>query len=117
VVDAGDRLVDLEVLDHVVVAEREVLVPDVLDVVERARVEVVDADDAIALVEQVLAQVRAEEARAPGDDGCTHSPSHRRLWPALEQPAVRVDARDLSGHIDSCRRVVSHLDACDSEDR
>jgi hypothetical protein len=42
---------------------------DVRDVRERARVEVVDADDAVAAREQVVAEVRAEEAGPAGDDG------------------------------------------------
>src|SRR5207253_5766152 len=38
------------------------------DVVERARDQVVDRDDLVAGVEQLAAQVRAEEARATRDD-------------------------------------------------
>ena len=66
--DEVDRLVDLDVLDHVVVDEREVVVADVLDVRERARLEVVHADHAVALLEQVLAEMRAEKAGSAGDD-------------------------------------------------
>ena len=67
VVDEVDRPCDLEVLDHVVVEELEPLVPDVLDVCERARVQVVDAEDAVALLEEVVAEMRAEEAGSSGD--------------------------------------------------
>ena len=70
--DDVDRLVDLDVLDHVVVHERERVVADVLDVRERARLEVVHADDAIPLREQVLAEVGAEEAGSTGDDCVGH---------------------------------------------
>ena len=71
-VDEVDRLVDLDELGDVVVEEDEALVADVLDVLERARVEVVDADHPVAAPEQVLAQVRAEEARPSGDDAGAH---------------------------------------------
>ena len=40
---------------------------------ERARLEVVDADDAVTALEQVVAEVRAEEAGAAGDDRGRHS--------------------------------------------
>ena len=36
---------------------------------ERAGVEIIDADHPMPLREQMLAQVRTEEARAAGDDG------------------------------------------------
>jgi hypothetical protein len=67
VVDEVDRPRDLDLLGDVVVQERERLVADVLDVPQRAGLEVVDADHAVAALEQVVAQVRAEEARAAGD--------------------------------------------------
>ena len=72
VVDEVDRPCDLEVLDHVVVEELEPLVPDVLDVCERARVQVVDAEDAVALLEEVVAEMRAEEAGASGHESGRH---------------------------------------------
>src|SRR5436189_83059 len=55
VVDDVDGLGDLQVVDEVVVAEDEAVVANVLDVLERSRVEVVDTDDTIALGEEVLA--------------------------------------------------------------
>ncbi|HET8872221.1 MAG TPA: hypothetical protein VFM83_00915 [Gaiellaceae bacterium] len=66
--DEVDRLANLDVLDQVVIDEEEALVADVLDVLERARVEVVDAQDAMSLRQQVLAQVRAEESGSSGHD-------------------------------------------------
>jgi hypothetical protein len=72
VVDDVDRLVDLEVLDHVVIEEDEVVVADVLDVPQRARQQVVDADHPVALGEQVVAEVRAQEAGSTGDDSRCH---------------------------------------------
>ena len=70
--DEVDRLVQFEVLHQVVVDEREVLVPDVLDVRERARDEVVDADHPQPLSEQVVAEMGAEEAGAASDNGGGH---------------------------------------------
>jgi hypothetical protein len=62
-------------LGQVMVEEDEVVVADVLDVPERAGDEVVHADDAVAASEQVLAEVRAEEAGTPGDDRRGHGSS------------------------------------------
>ena len=39
------------------------------DVVGRARDQVIDGDDAVAAAEQQIDQVRAEESRAPSNDG------------------------------------------------
>ena len=47
---------------------------DVLDVLQRARVEVVDADHAVAVGEQRVAHVGTEKSRSAGDDAGTHSP-------------------------------------------
>jgi hypothetical protein len=62
------------VVREVVVQKEEVGAPDVLDVLEAARIEVVDADDAIALSKQEIAKVRAEEAGPPGNDCGAHRP-------------------------------------------
>jgi hypothetical protein len=67
--DEVDVLVDPDRLGHVVVDEVEaLLVPVVLHVLERPGLEVVHADHAVALVEQVIAEVRAEEPGAAGYD-------------------------------------------------
>ena len=67
-VDEVDRLLDEVRLDDVDVQELEALgVADVLDVGQRPGLEVVDADHAVAAREQLVAQVRAEEAGAAGD--------------------------------------------------
>src|SRR5215204_6234293 len=68
-----DRLVDLEVVDHVVVDEDEFVAADVLDVREGADDEVVDADHAMTLREQVFAKVATEKAGAAGDERGRHS--------------------------------------------
>ena len=72
-VDDVDRLVDLDVLDDVVVAELELRpAADVRDVLEAAGLEVVEADHAIVAREKVVAEMRAEEARASGDHSSRH---------------------------------------------
>ena len=70
--DEVDRLVDLVVLGDVEHQELEVGAADVLDVGQRPGLEVVDADHAIAPLEQVIAKVRAEEARTAGDKAGGH---------------------------------------------
>src|SRR4051812_40796258 len=69
VVDEVDGLLDIDRLDDVLVREDEVLVADVVDVLERPGVQVVDADHPVSLAEQVLAQVRSEKSSSSGDDG------------------------------------------------
>ena len=73
--DEVDRLLDLEVLGHVVVHEDEFAGPDVLDVAQRARDQVVDADHPVAPLEQVVAEMRAEEPGSSGDDRRWHAPN------------------------------------------
>ena len=74
VVDEVDRLRDLDVLRQVVRQEDERVAAEMLDVGERARLEVVDADHPVAPAEQRLAEVGAEEAGAAGH----HRGWHRR---------------------------------------
>ena len=57
VVDEVDRLIDEVRLDDVEVHMDEVVAADVLDVGERAGLQVVDADHAMAAREQLIAQV------------------------------------------------------------
>ena len=63
-----DRPVDVDRLDDVVVEERELVALDVRDVLERARLEVVDADHPMPLGQQVVAEMRPEEPGSAGDD-------------------------------------------------
>ena len=67
VVDGVDRLVDEVGLGDVEVERDELGVADVRNVLERARLEVVDADHTVPPREQLVAQMRAEESGAPGD--------------------------------------------------
>ena len=72
VVDEVERLVHVDLLAHVVVDEREGVVTQVLDVRERARLEVVQTENAMALCQERLAEVGAEEPGATGDEGRRH---------------------------------------------
>src|SRR5439155_22786079 len=75
--DEVDRLLDEPGLREVVVDEDEVgAVLDVLDVLQRAGVEVVDADDAVPLAQEVVAEVRAQESRSTRYDGASHAASY-----------------------------------------
>ncbi len=92
VVDEVDVLGDLDLAGDVDVAELEGRVADVLDVLQRAGLEVVDADHPVPLAEQVLAEVGAEEAGAAGD----HAGAHRADAIGRPRPgAGRVDLRNL----------------------
>jgi hypothetical protein len=55
--DEVDGLVDLDVLDDVVIEECEGVFADVLDVAQGAGLEVVHADNAVTLREQVIAEM------------------------------------------------------------
>jgi hypothetical protein len=57
------------------------------DVVLRAREEVVNAQDLVAALEQVTAEVRAEETGAAGDEdaGAEHAENHLMLGPLIIQ--------------------------------
>ena len=68
VVHEVDRLVGHDRLDHVVVQERERVVAQVVDVLERRDDEVVDADHPLAALEERLAEMGAEEPGAAGDE-------------------------------------------------
>jgi hypothetical protein len=71
--DVVHALLDEERLGDVVVDEEDVLaVSQVLDVLQRAGVEVVDADDAVALRQEVVAKMRPEEAGPAGNDRSAH---------------------------------------------
>jgi hypothetical protein len=73
VVDEVDRLVHVVGLDDVNADVREALgVADVLDVGQRARLEVVHADHAVSAREQLVAQVRTQESRTSGDQAGSH---------------------------------------------
>ena len=68
VVDEVDRLVPDDRLDDVVVHEDERVVAQVVDVLERRDDEVVDAHHAVAALQERLAEVRAQEPGAAGDE-------------------------------------------------
>jgi hypothetical protein len=66
--DVVDRLVDLDLLHDVPVDERERVVANVIDVLERRRLEIVDTDDTMSVRKQALAEMGAEESGSAGDD-------------------------------------------------
>ena len=55
--DEIDRLVDRNVARHIVAEEREGVPVKVFDVLQAARLEIVDADDAVAAGDEVLAKM------------------------------------------------------------
>ena len=80
VVDEVDRLVDEVRLDDVEVQVTNFAVADVLDVGQRARLEVVHADHPVPAAQQLVAQVRAQEPGAAGDEAGWHGGSvHARI--------------------------------------
>ena len=65
---------DLEALRQVVRQERERVAAQMVDVRERAGLEVVDADHPLAAGAERLTEMRAQEARAAGDHRSRHRP-------------------------------------------
>ena len=70
--DAVERALEVDVVRDVVLHEHEVAAGQVLDVRHVAGDQVVHADDGVAVVEQVLGEVRAEEAGGAGDESARH---------------------------------------------
>ena len=60
VIDEIDGLRDLEMRSDVVIDEHEAVAPEVLDVLERAGLEVVDADDPAAVGDEGVAEIPAK---------------------------------------------------------
>src|SRR5204863_7012243 len=96
VVDEVDRFVDLVARGDVEQLEAEVVALEVLDVLERSRVEVVDADHAVSALQEEVAEMRAEEARATGHEAGRHLA--QCTWGAVSPP----DAKP--GGLRSCAR-------------
>ncbi len=85
-----DRAGDVDVLRHVGLHEPEpVVLHQVLDVDRRAGQEVVERDDLVAVGEQLLAQVRAQEAGPAGHDRSRHGAEPSRAEAAGLTPATR----------------------------
>src|SRR5207302_4879125 len=78
VVDEVDVPVHVETGRHVVVDEEEAVAAQVLHVLERARVEVVHADDSKVPGDEGIAEVGAEKAGPAGHDGGRHRPDFTR---------------------------------------
>src|ERR671921_2290769 len=80
VVDEVDVLVDEVRRDDVALPEDELGHADVLDVVQRPRLEVVDADDAVATAQELVAQMRPQEPGATGHEAGGHERTGYGLW-------------------------------------
>ena len=63
-----DRTIHVDVVGDVVFDEHEIAACEVGDVGERARQEVVDADDRALAVEQLFGEMRTDEAGGSRDD-------------------------------------------------
>jgi hypothetical protein len=96
---AVDRLADLEVLHEIVLHEHEALVAKVLDVRQRPRLEVVDAEHAVTAAEQCFTEVGAEESGPAGDDRrgnvsvLSRDPSPSDLYRMLATLRIQAAAR------------------------
>ena len=103
VIDEVDRLVDEERLGEVVLDEEVAVVADVLDVLQRPRVEVVDADHAVTLAEKVVGHMRAEKAGAAADQ----AGAHRRADDRRQQGRVRPTGGLAPGMRPACEPATS----------
>ncbi len=90
-----DRLVDLQVLGEIVVQKEKSVSAQVLDVLERAGVQVVHAEDAEALRDEVVTEMRAEKAGPTGHDSGGHRRDATRL-PRTGRKTLRGLYRGLS---------------------
>jgi hypothetical protein len=100
VVDLVD--LDVERKGHVVAQQLEARMADqVLDVAPRTGEEVVDAQHVVAAFEQLLAQVRAQEAGTAGDEA---RKSGRGVALFRREAGRRCDRRAASGATSRCRR-------------
>jgi hypothetical protein len=86
VVDDVYRLIEKEGLGEIVMNEVEVrTVLQVLDVLERPRVEVVDTDNAIPFAEKEVAQVRAEQPGSATYNRSAHAAKPPTRFPEEER--------------------------------
>src|SRR5215208_7362207 len=93
VIDGVHRLVELQVLGHVVVQEHERVVAQVLEVLQRAGLEVVHADHAVARLKQVLTKMGAEKPGSSGD----YSGGHERIMVTTPQAGSGRSYEVLTG--------------------
>ena len=94
--DVVDALLEEEGLGDVVVYEEEVLaVFQVLDVLQRPGVEVVDADHAVAVGQQPIAEMGAQESRSPRDGRVIEELGHY-------DPIEKDKAKQFVAKLDRC---------------
>ena len=84
------------------VQEDELTRADVLDVLKRAGVEVVDADHAIVACQQVIAEMGAEKPGPSGDDGRRHA--HNLVEPGPSSPEQGIAGREPSAKMERHHR-------------
>ena len=76
-----DRPLDVDVIGHVVLDEREVAIDEMRDVRRVARQQVVDADHGVVAIEQRFRKVRADEPCGSSDnDTGFHKFGHLVIW-------------------------------------
>ena len=97
VVDEVEGLGELHVVREVLRQKGEGVAPQVLDVRQGPRLEVVEADDAVTLREQRLTEVRAEKTRAAGHEGGRHRARSYPPTPAARDRAYEVLTSPASG--------------------
>ena len=72
VIDEIDPLLDPDRLRQIMRDERELVLPHVLDVRQRARLQIVDTDDPVTPLQQCVTEMRTEKAGTAGDDRSRH---------------------------------------------
>ena len=72
VIDEIHRLLDPDRLGQIVRDERELVLPHVLDVRQRARLQVVDTDHPVTPLQQRVTEMRTEKTGTAGDDRSRH---------------------------------------------
>ncbi len=88
-VAAGEDETELALLRAVEYLEAKVgVVHEAREVGDRAVGEIVDTDDLVAAVEQLLADVRADEARRAGDAYALHAATRSSAWTRSRIPGT-----------------------------
>ena len=92
VIDDVDRLVDREMIRDVVIHEDEIVAAQVLDVLKRPGLQVVEANDSVSVAGKRIAEMRSKKARASCDDGGRHLADATQASGTLLHPSQRIYA-------------------------
>src|SRR5207245_5804172 len=87
--DVVDRAGNVDVASHVELDEREGPAADVCEIVCATGQEVIDTKDLESLGEEVIAEVRADEPRSPGDQDTPAAPGPQPRGSACASPHLR----------------------------